>query len=120
MEWKRGYAMQDCQPRFPKIILTFDKTQALDHLRQDGPWCNGGRESRRSSVPPKQELRTNLLNLFYRSCLPGAQEREEEQGLGSEGEEAATECLDSLVCLNSTVAPLCAVWPSLGQPAPGI
>lgn len=37
MEWKCGYAMHDCQPRFPKVILTFDKTQALDHLRQDGP-----------------------------------------------------------------------------------
>lgn len=78
------------------------------------PWCNGGRESRRSSVPPKQELRTNLLNLFYQSCLPGAQEREEEQGLGSEGEGAATECLDSLVCLQWP--PLCCVALSLSGP----
>lgn len=82
------------------------------------PWCNGGRESRRSSVPPKQELRTNLLNLFYQSCLPGAQEREEEQGLGSEGEEGC-HGVPGLLGL-STVAPsvLCGpqpLWANLPQ-----
>lgn len=83
------------------------------------PWCNGGRESRRSSVPPKQELRTNLLNLFYQSCLPGAQEREEEQGLGSEGEGLPRSAWTPWSVYSG---PLCAVWPSasLGQPAPGI